>query len=328
MRKIRVAHFGIAHDHSRFAMQMLRRYPEVFEIVGVCEPDEAARRVFGGIEEYEGLPWLTEQELLSREDIDAAVCEGFELRSVQDAQKCLDRGLHVHLDKPGGTDLAAFKRLLDTAREKQLVFQMGYMYRWNPAMKYVRSAVRAGKLGTITGIDATFSVQYDEKKKNWLRQFPGGMMFFLGCHSLDMIYQLLGEPLSAQVWNRSSGYEDGGALDSCLAILDYPHGAATIRTSGVEPNGYADRMLKVVGTKAAVKIQPLETPTVMRVSWAKDGREDPYFDYSTGVFPGFLRGRYDEMFLDFAAMTRGEIENEWTAEYEYGLQKLLLELCR
>ena len=86
-------------------------------------------------------------------------------------------------------------------------------------------------------------------------------------------------------------------------------------------------MLKVVGTKGTVKIQPLETPTVMRVSWAKDGEANPYYDYSTGVFPGFLPGRYDAMFLDFAAMARGELENPWTAEYEYGLQKLLLELC-
>ena len=77
MRKLRVIHYGIAHDHSVFAMQMLRRYPDVFEIVGVCEPDETARRVFGGKDEYAGLPWLSEDEVLSREDIDAAFCEGF-----------------------------------------------------------------------------------------------------------------------------------------------------------------------------------------------------------------------------------------------------------
>ena len=59
MRKLRVIHYGIAHDHSVFAMQMLRRYPDVFEIVGVFEPDETARRVFGGKDEYAGLPWLS-----------------------------------------------------------------------------------------------------------------------------------------------------------------------------------------------------------------------------------------------------------------------------
>ena len=59
MKKIRVAHFGIAHDHSIFAMEVLRKYPEIFEIVGVCEPDEAMRAEFGGHENYAGLPWIT-----------------------------------------------------------------------------------------------------------------------------------------------------------------------------------------------------------------------------------------------------------------------------
>ena len=173
MRKLRVIHYGIAHDHSVFAMQMLRRYPDVFEIVGVCEPDETARRVFGGKDEYAGLPWLSEDEVLSREDIDAAFCEGFELRSVSDAQKCLDRGLHVHLDKPGGTDLAAFRRLLDTATEKKLTFQMGYMYRYNPAVLYMHDLISDGRIGEITAIDAQMSTQHDMRVNKLLSGLHG-----------------------------------------------------------------------------------------------------------------------------------------------------------
>ena len=327
MKKIRVAHFGIAHDHSIFAMEVLRKYPEIFEIVGVCEPDEAMRAEFGGHENYAGLPWITEEELLNREDIDAVLCEGHELRSVSDAQKCLDRGLHVHLDKPGGTDLAAFRKLLDTAQAKDLTLHMGYMYRWNPAMQYVRNAVKNGELGTITAIESSFSIQYQREKKLWLKQFPGGMMFFLGCHSLDMILQLMGEPTAVHAFNRSAGYEDDGALDSCLAVLDYPHGVATIRSSGVEANGYYERTLKVVGTQGTIKIQPLETPTLVRRACIKDGMEHPWHDYSISVFPGYPNGRYDDMLLEFAAIVRKDIENPWTPEYEYSVQKTLLKAC-
>lgn len=327
MRKIKVAHFGIAHDHSIFAMETLRKYPEIFDIAGVCEPDEETRRRFGTHENYAGLPWLSERELLEREDIEAVLCEGHELRSVSDAQKCVDAGKHVHLDKPGGTNLAAFRQLLDSAEQKKLALQMGYMYRWNPAMKYVREAVKKGELGTITGIDASFSIQYERNKKLWLRQFPGGMMFFLGCHSLDMIMQLMGTPTGAEAFNRSSGYDDDGALDTCLAVLDYPHGAATIRSSGVEANGYYDRTLKVVGTKGTLKIQPLETPTLLRRASIKDGIEHPWHDYSISVFPGYPNGRYDDMLLEFASIVRGEIANPWSSGYEYELQKTLLKIC-
>ena len=101
-----------------------RTVQTIFQISGVCEPDEAVRAEFGGHENYAGLPWITEEELLNREDIDAVLCEGHELRSVSDAQKCLDHGLHVHLDKPGGADLAAFRKLFDTARAKNLTLHI------------------------------------------------------------------------------------------------------------------------------------------------------------------------------------------------------------
>ena len=146
MKKIRVAHFGIAHDHSTVTLECARRYPDVFEVVGICEPDEETRARYGGAPEYDGVAWISEDELLGRDDIDAVFCEGHELRSVSDAQKCVDRGMHVHLDKPGGTDLASFERLLRDADAGGLTLQMGYMYRYNPALRHVLARVRSGRL--------------------------------------------------------------------------------------------------------------------------------------------------------------------------------------
>ena len=40
-------------------------------------------------------------------------------------------------------------RFLDTAEAKRLVVQMGYMYRYNPAVQRVFEAVRNGELGSI-----------------------------------------------------------------------------------------------------------------------------------------------------------------------------------
>ena len=328
MRKIRIAHFGISHDHSIFAMEILRKYPDVFDIIGICEPDDTVRKSLGTHEIYSNLKWLTEEELLSRKDIEAVLCEGYELRSVSDAQKCINAGKYVHLDKPGGVNIDLFKSLLQDAEKIDRTIHMGYMYRWNPAMKYARAAVHNGELGKITSIDASFSIQYQAEKKKWLKNFPGGMMFFLGCHSLDMIMQLLGEPSSVHAFHHSSGYENDDSLDNCFAVLNYPDCAATIRTSGVEANGYYERSLKIVGTLGSIKIQPLETPTLVRKSVIEDGITHPWHDYSISVFPGYPNGRYDDMLLEFASIVRGEIKNPWSAEYEYKLQKTLLKLCK
>ena len=68
MKKIRVAHFGIAHDHSEFTLECALKYPDIFEVVGICEPDEAMRREFGSKEIYKGIPWISEEELLGEKE--------------------------------------------------------------------------------------------------------------------------------------------------------------------------------------------------------------------------------------------------------------------
>ncbi|MBQ3080417.1 MAG: Gfo/Idh/MocA family oxidoreductase [Clostridia bacterium] len=314
-RRIRVAHFGIAHDHSCDTINCARQHPDVFEIVGVCEPDENMREEFGKADAYKDVNWISEEELLSRNDIDAVFCEGHELRSVSDAQKCIDRALPVHLDKPGGTDIKAFERLIRSAEEKQLTLQMGYMYRYNPALKYAVNAVKNGDLGTITGIDASFSTSHSAPKRRWLKQFPGGTMFFLGCHSIDMIMLAMGEPLSVHPFNHSSGDDNDGSMDSCFAVLEYPAGAACVRANSTEVRGFHRRHFKVTGTKGTIEICPLETPTVVkRIASAGEGV----------VFPGYFAGRYDDMMLEFAACVRGEMKNPYTGDYEIQLQKAVL----
>ena len=335
MKKLKVAHFGIAHDHSGVTMECARKYPDVYEIVGVCEPDEAMRVKYGSDPAYVGIPWITEEELLSREDIDAVFCEGHELRSVSDAQKCIDRGLHVPLDKPGGIDLLAFERLLRSAEAKGLTLQMGYMYRWNPAFQYVWKKVKSGELGTITGIDSAFSITHISEKRKWLKQFPGGMMFYIGCHLIDMIMLLMqtpdnpfGTPAAIVPFNRSSDWENDGSMDSSFAVLDYPHGACTVRTNATEVNGYATRRLRVCGTEGTLEIQPLECPTLLTEVTREEAANRRAENTARNIFPGYLAGRYDDMMLEFAACARGEMKNPISWQYELELQRVLLEACK
>ena len=46
----------------------------------------------------------------------------------------LKHGKHVWLDKPAGDDLEAFRAVLDLAREKGLLVQLGYMFRYNAGL--------------------------------------------------------------------------------------------------------------------------------------------------------------------------------------------------
>ena len=90
-----------------------------------------------------------------------------ELKLIETAQKCVDKGLHVHIDKPAGGNVDDFERLLNTAKSKNLTVQIGYMYRYNPAVQYCWNAVKNGELGKIYQVDAIMNSWYSPEKREW-----------------------------------------------------------------------------------------------------------------------------------------------------------------
>ena len=40
MKKLRIGHIGTKHDHSVGKLDCVRKFPDVFEVVGVVEEDE------------------------------------------------------------------------------------------------------------------------------------------------------------------------------------------------------------------------------------------------------------------------------------------------
>ena len=86
------------------------------------------------------------------------------------------------------------------------------MYRYNPAVRKLKKEIEAGKLGGVYSVEAHMDCGHNPAKRQWLHQFPGGMMFFLGCHLVDMICYLQGFPKEVIPYNCSTGY-DGVTAD-------------------------------------------------------------------------------------------------------------------
>lgn len=94
---LKLAQIGMGHDHAEGKMACVRKYPEVFEVVGIAEETPALMQERGSWECYHGIPVMTVEELLDLLDLDAVLVETEELKLVEMAQKCIDRGLHVHV---------------------------------------------------------------------------------------------------------------------------------------------------------------------------------------------------------------------------------------
>ena len=327
MKKIRIVHYGIGHDHSPQYLDCIKQFPDLFEIVGICEPNETIRRECSHFPAYDGLRWLTEDEMFAMPDIDAALVEAHDLSLVEYAQKCAEKGWHIHMDKAAGANIEAFHKLLSTIRKKKLVFQIGYMFRYNPLIKNALAMYKSGYIGEIFHIDAFMNTRFDKQKREWISNLPGGNMLYLGCHMIDLTYLFWGLPNRIFPLNKNTNLDGISVNDNAGAVLEYDKGVAFIQASAVEVNGFGRRQFVVSGSNATIEINPLEAPPTAKTCTLEQSY--PYQDRATKIsLDNFINpDRYTEMMQDFASYIHGQKNNPFTLEYEYQVQKMILAAC-
>ncbi|MCA9014043.1 MAG: Gfo/Idh/MocA family oxidoreductase, partial [Planctomycetaceae bacterium] len=236
MKKIKVGQIGVGHPHAGGKMQAFRKSDE-YEVVGVVEPDPELRKYAESTGIYQGLPFLTQEQLLNIEGLQAVAVETLVPDLLTTAETCIAAGKHIHLDKPAGLSLPHFKRILDQAAQKHLLLQMGYMYRYNPGIVLLRDLLKKGWLGEPFEVHTVISKKMDANSRKKLEPQPGGMMFELGCHVIDLVVQILGRPEQVTAFAQHASAIDDRLQDNMLAVFTYPQALATVKSSCNEVNG-------------------------------------------------------------------------------------------
>ena len=329
MRKIRIAQIGTSvNSHGNQIWKTLIKQSDKYEIVGYHFPENERVKFPSRAKAFEGYTELTLDEILSNPEIDAVAIETEEIYLTKYALMVAEAGKHIHMEKPGGRELADFERLVSIAKEKGLVFSVGYMYRFNPEISSALERVGSGELGKIISVEAQMNCKHPEAVRKWLGAFPGGMLFFLGCHLIDLIYRIQGEPLEVIPLSTSSHLDGIDTEDVGMAVYKYDGGISFAKTSASEIGGFLRRQLVISGERGTIEINPLEELA---------GGDDCQYTYVTETYgeswhtPGERRksiayDRYGVMMENFADLVHGK-ENPYTYDYELGLYKLILRSC-
>jgi predicted dehydrogenase len=326
---IRIGQIGICHEHAAAKMKSLRRLTDVYDIVGVVDDRQTRAARFAGddLAPYEGLRWMAEEQLLGYPELDAVIIETPNGDLVPTAIRCLKRSLPMHLDKPGGDDLALFGHLLDGCRRGNVPLQMGYMFRNNRAIEFCKRAIRDNWLGGVFEIQASMSHNYGGALyQKYLGSYTGGIMFNLGCHLIDAIIPMMGRPDNVTPFLQSTPGYDDAIKNNCVAILEYPHAIVTLRACGMEVDGLKRRSLKICGTKGTIELCPLERfdghPLRLRLTLLEGN--DAYAAGTHTVEFGLTQDRYEDQLLELAKIIRGDIKNPYTYEHDFLVQQTLL----
>ena len=321
-KKIKVGQIGTTHSHAEGKIKTLKKLDDIFDVVGIVEPDDSIREQISLLPAYSGIEWMTETELLSVPGLEAVLVETDLADLVPVAQRCIDAGKHVHIDKPPGTSLTDLKKCLKTASEKRLVVQMGYMFRHHPAFQFCLRAVQLGWLGEIFEVEGVKSKVVKPERRPRLAETYGGSMMLLGCHLIDILIALCGKPDRVIPYRRQTRPEKDKLHDNELAVFEFSKATATIRSTLTEVEGKQRRQFVVCGTRGTIEIKPLE-PAELRM--ALDHVEGEYVaGYQMIPLPP-VDGRYDEQLRDFVRTIRREKEPAYSMEHELTVQRALLQ---
>ncbi len=333
MKKLRVVFLGITHDHGLPVYKTLLDLPDEFEVVAWSADESENPRIAEIMtwdKSLDRVPRVSVEEALNLPDIDAAIVECPDLTLTKYCILAAQKGLPIHMDKPGGVDTVEYEKMLSVVKKNGTVFHTGYMYRFNPLVMKLMEQIKNGELGKIYSVEAHMDCDHNAQKRAWLGQFPGGMMYYLGCHLVDLVYRIQGIPDEIHAYDTATGFDGVTAKDVGFAVFTYPNGISFIKSSASEPGGFRRRQLVVCGEKKTVHIEPIEMFSETPDCLSADMKEFTH-DYSwrDGGSCHHLEPthRYKGMMQHFASLVRGEKENPYTPEYEARLHRMILCAC-
>ena len=302
---LRIAQYGTGHGHAGGKLRSLQAHPQV-EVAGVYEPIAERRAAVEGKGPSADVHWYrNEAEMLGDETIVAVASEGRNDESLAQTEAIVAAGKHVWYDKPAGDDWAHAQRVFAAARERGVYIQMGYMLRYHEGFSQIVDWARSGFLGDVFSVRAHMSTFLTPEAQQIIADsHPGGILYDLSGHMLDLIVWMLGRPHTVTSFLRSDGRQVEGFADNGVGIFEFERALAMVDIAALETRPMA-RRFEVYGTRgSAILLEPFEPGNRLRLCLdeARDG-------YAEGeqILDMDNRGRgacYDEELVDFLRVVR------------------------
>jgi predicted dehydrogenase len=162
---------------------------DAVSLVGGADPAQEARRAFEA--EFDAPTFASETDLLEAVDADAAIISTPHTLHYQQATTCLERGLHVHVEKPMVTDADEAKRLVHKAWDTDCVLAVGYQRHFDNRFREIRRLIDEGRIGTPHMASCHLEQVWISWNRDRWRGNPalsgGGQLYDSGSHLLDAL---------------------------------------------------------------------------------------------------------------------------------------------
>lgn len=270
-----------------------------FEVVAAVDPrpERAARfaAAFPGAR-----PASDVSEVL--DEIDAALVIAPHHVHHDVGMQLLGAGRHVLMEKPLALDEAECRDLIAAATESGSVLMVAYPMRYHPLVLALREQVRSGAVGEVFQLSIWTEQHTRYEADHWANRrstVGGGQLFSHGCHYIDLLVWLLGEPVRGSHLGTRLGTEWMEGEGTSNVMLEFASGALGYHfgTWGARATRLGYR-IQAHGTEGLLEADILEgrlrlcvgsrTRTIAQVN-----RHDKYLAHELTHFADVIQGRVE-----------------------------------
>ncbi|MCG7409184.1 Gfo/Idh/MocA family oxidoreductase [Paenibacillus sp. ACRRX] len=300
--KIKMAIVGLGHmGHYMIRLVQNVEYNQHIALIAICESNEQSRRECQ--EQYPELEYFADYEtLLAESDLDllyVAVPPAYHHDVVMAA---LEKRIHVFCEKPLANSLEEAKRMLDKAKEVNVVHAIHFSLPHEPTMRTLKQKLDNDQIGVIRKIELVWrfpSWPRSWQHNSWISsRKQGGFVLEVGVHWIHVIQKLFGKVTHVQ-----SELELSEQADCCEIGVE-----AKLRLADGTPvsiNGMAgfageERVSMIVhGTSGTLAIENWaqllegEIGQPLQVSVINEGTDHAVFHYVLQAIKGNMSPLFD-----------------------------------
>jgi len=235
MEKIRLGIIGIGNQGSSYAKKVVEGNCPDFVLRAVCDtnPDRLSwcKKDLGEqIACFENA-----EEMLDSGLCDAVIVAVPHYDHPKYAIACMQRGLHVLVEKPAGVYTKQVREMNEEAQKHDVVFAMMFNQRTNHIYRTMRQLVRSGKYGAIRRTNWLITNWYRPQayydSGNWRATWSGeggGVLLNQCPHQLDLWQWICGMPKRVHAHMQFGKWHDIEVEDDVTAYVEYENGATGV----------------------------------------------------------------------------------------------------
>jgi len=215
----------------------VRNFAELGFLHSVCDPDNQISEKFA--QEY-GVPALSFEDVLKDPTCAGVVIATPATLHASLAQRALEAGKHVFVEKPLTLDIAEAQALCLLARTQQRILMVGHILQYHKAYLKLKEMVSKGELGKLQYI-------YSNRLNLGKIRTEENIWWNVAPHDVSMILGLVNE-LPTKVYATGATFLSSQIHDIATAHLSFQNGVeAHIHVSWLHP--FKQQMLVVIGDK-------------------------------------------------------------------------------